>query len=219
MTLPMTLKNSNNILKKATFIVKIGSLCTAMLVLAACYLPQRFDSEIEIDASGYYSMIFDGYIVDVGLYQGLLDGSINEEQETEKVAVLTRDLSRDTAMQNVEYFKQGHFRVTWERKGDLLKTKTVTFLRRNESMISLKYVSDAGLVEVMGRSIGKADKQRLAEMGLGMQGEIRVKSPIPALDHNATEVIQDKNDALAKWYVWRIQNIFQATPRLLLKIE
>ena len=215
----MTLKNRNKVLEKATFIAKIGSLCAAMLVLASCYLPQRFDSEIEIDAAGYYSMIFDGYIVDLGLYQGLLDGSINEEQETEKVAVLTRDLSRDTAMQNVEYFKQGHFRVTWERKGDLLKTKTVTFLRRNESMISLKYVADAGLVEVMGKSIGKADMQRLAEMGLGMQGEIRVRSPIPALDHNATEVIQDKNDELAKWYVWRIKNIFQTTPRLLLKIE
>ncbi len=86
-------------------------------------------------------------------------------------------------------------------------------------MISLKYVAGTGLVEMMGRSIGKADKQRLAESGLGMQGEIRVKSPIPALDHNASEVIQDKNDELTKWYVWRIKNIFQATPRLLLKIE
>ncbi len=69
-----------------------------MLVLASCYLPQRFDSEIEVDAAGYYSMIFDGYIVDVGLYQGLLDGSINEEKEAEKVVVLLRDLSRDSAM-------------------------------------------------------------------------------------------------------------------------
>ena len=206
-------------MKKITFLTKISTLCGAMLVLASCYLPQRFDSEIEVDAAGYYSMIFDGYIVDVGLYQGLLDGSINEEQEAEKVVVLLRDLSRDSAMQKVEYYKQGHFRVTWERKGDLLKTKTVTFLRRNESMISLKYVAGTGLVEMMGRSIGKADKQRLAESGLGMQGEIRVKSPIPALDHNASEVIQDKNDELTKWYVWRIKNIFQATPRLLLKIE
>ncbi len=215
----MTLKNANTVLKKTAFLTKLGVVCAAALVLTSCYLPQRFDSEIEVDAAGYYSMIFDGYIVDVGLYEGLLNGSISEEQEAEKVAVLMRDLSRDSAMQNVEYYKQGHFRVTWERKGDLLKTKTVTFLRRNESMISLKYVAGTGLVEVMGRSIRKADRQRLAEMGLGMQGEIRVKSPIPALDHNATEVIQDKNDELAKWYVWRIKNIFQSTPRLLLKIE
>ena len=215
----MTLKNANTVLKKTAFLTKLGVVCAAALVLTSCYLPQRFDSEIEVDAAGYYSMIFDGYIVDVGLYEGLLNGSISEEQEAEKVAVLMRDLSRDTAMQNVEYYKQGHFRVTWERKGDLLKTKTVTFLRRNESMISLKYVAGTGLVEVMGRSIRKADRQRLAEMGLGMQGEIRVKSPIPALDHNATEVIQDKNDELTKWYVWRIKNIFQSTPRLLLKIE
>ena len=215
----MTLKNANTVLKKTAFLTKLGVVCAAALVLTSCYLPQRFDSEIEVDAAGYYSMIFDGYIVDVGLYEGLLNGSISEEQEAEKVAVLMRDLSRDTAMQNVEYYKQGHFRVTWERKGDLLKTKTVTFLRRNESMVSLKYVAGTGLVEVMGRSIRKADRQRLAEMGLGMQGEIRVKSPIPALDHNATEVIQDKNDELTKWYVWRIKNIFQSTPRLLLKIE
>ncbi|MCK5547110.1 MAG: hypothetical protein KAI27_07030, partial [Rhodospirillaceae bacterium] len=81
-------------MKQITFLAKISALCGAMLVLTSCYLPQRFDAEIEIDAAGYYSMIFDGYIVDVGLYEGLLNGSISEEQEAEKVAVLMRDLSR-----------------------------------------------------------------------------------------------------------------------------
>jgi len=192
---------------------------TVMLVLSSCYLPQRFDAEIEIDSAGYYSMIFDGYIADVGLFQKIQSGELSEEEEAQKVAYVESDLSRDTAVQNLEYFKQGHFRIKWERKGDLLKSKTVTFLRRNESMLSLKYVSDAGLIEMMGRSIRKSDREKIAQMGLGMQGEIRLKSSLPVVDHNASEVIQDKTDELSKWYVWRIKDIFQSTPRILLKIE
>lgn len=215
----MTLTNNCSTFKIRNFLNKITVIAVATIVLSSCYLPQRFDAEIEIDAAGFYSMIFDGYIAEVGLYQSIQNGDLSDEQEAEKVAAIEGDLSRDPAVQNLEYFKQGHFRVKWERKGDLIKSKTVTFLRRNESMLSLKYVSDAGLIEMMGRSIRQSDREKIAQMGLGMQGEIRLKSSLPVVDHNATEVIQDKNDQLSKWYVWRIKDIFQSTPRILLKIE
>ncbi|MDH5489280.1 MAG: hypothetical protein OEX17_05055 [Rhodospirillaceae bacterium] len=209
----------DNTMKNNNFFIKTATAFAALLVLSSCYLPQRFDAEIEVDAAGYYSMIFDGYIADVGLYQSLQSGDLNEEQEAEKVAILEGDLSRDSSVQSLEYFKLGHFRIKWERKGDLIKSKTVTFLRRNESMLSLKYVSDAGLIEMMGRSIRQSDREKIAQMGLGMQGEIRLKTPLLVVDHNATEVKQDKNDETSQWYIWRIANIFQSTPRILLKIE
>lgn len=206
-------------MKRISFLTKIGSIILAGLVISSCYLPQRFDAEIEVDAAGYYSMSFDGYIVDVDFYQALQKGDMSEEKELEKIATIERDITRDSAVKEFEYFKQAHFRVKWERKGDLLKTRAVTFLRRSESMISLKYVAGTGLIEMMGRPLGKENKERLANMGLGMAGEIRLKTSLPPLDHNAHEIIDDKNDELTKWYVWRIKDIFQATPRILLKIE
>ncbi len=194
-------------------------IAAAVVVLASCYLPARFDAEIEIDAAGFYSLKFDGYLADVSLYQKLKQGELTPEQEVERIAVVERDMARDSAASDFEYFKEGHFRIKWERSGDLLTAKTVTFLRRNESMISLKYVANTGMIEMMGRSLGKKDRQRLYDAGLAMSGEIRLKSPLPPVDHNATKVIDDKNDKTQKWYVWRIANIFQETPRLRLRIE
>lgn len=208
-----------NTLKIKKLFAKAVLLSMAGIFLGSCYMPARFDAEIELDAGGYYSLIFDGYIVDVGLFEKLRKGELTEAEETERIAVIERDMLRDVSVQDFRYYKEGHFYLKWERKGDLLKAKTVTFIRRNESILSLKYVEDAGLIEMKGRSMGKDDKDRLAAMGLGTMGEIRFKTSFPVLDHNATEVIDDKEDELAKWYVWRIQNIFQVTPRIVMTVQ
>lgn len=208
-----------NVLKINRILAKAAMLSLAGMVLASCYLPARFDAEIEIDAAGYYSMIFDGYVADIGLYEKLQKGELNEAEEAERIDVIRRDMERDVSVQDFKYYEKGHFYLKWERKGDLLKAKNVTFIRRNESILSLKYVEGTGLIEMMGRSISKTDKDRLAAMGLGTEGEIRLRTSIPALDHNAAEVIEDKDDPAYKWYVWRIKNIFQVTPRILLTVN
>ena len=42
-----------------------------MAVLSGCYLPLRFDAEIELSKRGYYSIIFDGYLVWVPFFDKL----------------------------------------------------------------------------------------------------------------------------------------------------
>ena len=38
------------------------------LMLTGCYLPASFDAELELSRTGLYKMSFDGFIVEVGLY-------------------------------------------------------------------------------------------------------------------------------------------------------
>ena len=199
--------------------LKAAALLCAGLVLASCYLPVRFDSEIIVDRAGYYDLKFEGYMAEVGLYQGLIDGKITPEQEQEKIAIIERDLTRDPDTKEFEYFREGHFKMTWERAGDLIAAKTVTFLRRNELILQLKYVENSGYVVLEGKSLTQDNRQQLADLGLNMQGQIRVKTDMPIKDHNATSTKKDPTDERFTWLVWDIASVMSPRPRAIFIIE
>ena len=194
-------------------------LLLAAGVLASCYLPVRFDSEIVVDRMGYYDFKFDGYMADVTLYNGIVKGEIKPAEEKEKVAVIERDFTRDPATKEFSYYRDGHFHVRWERAGDLLKSKTLTFLRANELIIQLKYVANSGYIVLEGKSIKAENRQRLLKAGLDMQGQIRVKTDMPIKDHNATSTKKDPRDPRFTWLVWDIQSIMSPRPRAIFIIE
>mgnify|MGYP006870595781 CR=1 FL=1 len=192
---------------------KLATVLCAGLVLASCYLPVRFDSESTVDRAGYYDMKFDGYMAEVGLDQGLIDGKITPEEEKKKIAIIERDFTRDPDTKEFEYFREGHFKVRWERSGDLLAVKTVTFVRRNELILQLKYVENSGYIVLEGKSITKENRNRLAKSGLNMQGQIRVKTDMKIKDHNATSTKQDPNNKRFTWLVWDIASVHSPRPR------
>ena len=199
--------------------VRAGALLAAAALLASCYLPVRFDSEIVLDRAGYYDFRFDGYMAEVTLYDELTKGELTPDQEKEKVGVIERDFARDPSTKEFKYYRDGHFRVRWERAGDLLKVKTMTFLRSNELIIQLKYVADTGYVVLEGKSIKAENRQRLRDMGLNMQGQIRVKTDMPIKDSNANQTKADPKDPRFKWLVWDINSIMSPRPRAIFIIE
>ena len=48
------------------------------------------------------------------------------------MATIVNDFKRDKAVKEIKYFKQARFKVNWQKKGDLMRARMVTFLRRNE---------------------------------------------------------------------------------------
>ena len=190
-------------------VVLVGS------ALTGCYLPVRFDAEIEITRAGYYDVIFDGYLVSVPLYQGLREAKISPLEENGKVDAIRRDLIRDSAVKEFKYFKQGYFKVNWRRKGDLLRTKMVTFLRRNATILILKYVKTTGLITVQTAPIAKANARRLRESGLDTQGQLRVKTDARVVDHNAGRMV-DGPQRGQKIYVWDVKSLLDPPPKIVL---
>lgn len=207
------------LLRARAAIVKIATLSVVGLVLASCYLPARFDSEITLDSRGYYKLIFDGYLVDVSLYRGLRDGKIKPAEEKAKVAIIKSDLTRDPDTKQYKYYGKGIFLVKWSSSGDLLAAKTVTFLRQTELMLQLKYLEKSGTIVLSGKSISRQNQKRLANIGLGMQGEIRVKTDLPIKSSNATRQVKDPKDPRYKWLVWDIPNIFAPPPHAVFLIR
>ena len=67
---------------KGLRILALGAFLAA--VLGGCYIPVRFDAEIELTRGGYYDMIFDGYMADVGLFDGINKGKISPARKERK---------------------------------------------------------------------------------------------------------------------------------------
>ena len=85
--------------------VRIAATMVLTALLAGCYLPIRFDAEIEVTRNGYYSVVFDGYLVSVPLFRELREGTISPLEENEKVATIVNDFKRDKAVKEIKYFK------------------------------------------------------------------------------------------------------------------
>ena len=200
---------------KGLRILALGAFLAA--VLGGCYIPVRFDAEIELTRGGYYDMIFDGYMADVGLFDCINKGKISPAEERKKVESIKTDITRDKSAKEFAYVEQGHFKINWRKSGDLIRARMVVFLRRNEKFFTIKYVKTTGLVSMEGVALAPSNAKKLFDMGLNSQGQIRVKTDAKVISHNATK-IRDKNKA-KKIYVWQIKSILDPVPRLTISLR
>ena len=184
---------------------------TAIVALSSCYLPGSFDAEIELSRTGLYKMTFDGYIVHVPLYDDLRQNKLTKEQQDEKIAIVINDFKRDGDTKEVSYFGQGAFKVVWQTSGDITRTKNVTFFRRNENMLSLLYDEKEGTIAIAGKYVKKQDAERILQMGLNVQGVLRVKTDARIIAHNAQRVTKD---GLTTIYGFRLNSVTDPSPRM-----
>ncbi len=180
--------------------------------LSSCYLPASFDAEIDISRSGFYSIVFEGYLAEINLFNAIEAGKLTRKEEAAKVKILETDFGRDSATKEFSYFRQGHFKVKWEKSGDILVSKMVSFVRRNENMFSISYNKKKALVTVQGKQISKINAKRLTDAGLGMKGQLRIKTDARVIKHNANKVKQGKGRN--KIYIWNIKSPFDPAPSL-----
>jgi hypothetical protein len=183
----------------------------AVIALSSCYLPGSFDAEIELSRTGLYKMTFDGYIVDVQLYDDLRQNKLSKQQQEEKIAAIIADFKRDGDTKEVSYFGQGAFKVIWQTSGDITRTAQVTFFRRNENMLSILYSEKEGTITLQTKYIKKQDAERILQMGLNVQGVLRVKTDARIISHNAQRVTKD---GLTTIYGFRMTSITDPSPRM-----
>ncbi|MCP5373547.1 MAG: hypothetical protein H6907_17600 [Hyphomicrobiales bacterium] len=182
-----------------------------LLPLVGCYLPVWFDAEVRISRQGYYDALFDGYLISLPFASDLAAGKLGAGQEKDESAKVVADLKRDSAVTQADYVRKGRFKVHWARKGDIIRQKMMTFVRRNEQILSLKYVKTTGMLTLEGRSLRGSDIQRLRQQGFTVQGELRVITPAAVASHNAQKVVRKGFDHI---YVWKIKDWGDPAPKL-----
>jgi hypothetical protein len=184
-----------------------------VVAVAGCYFPVRFDAEIKISRYGAYSMHFDGYLVDVQLYDAMRQKKLDEEEQEKRIARIETDFRRESSTKIYEYIKEGHFRVNWRRNGDILRSKMVSFVRRNENILSILYVKKKGPISVQATPIAKKTAKHLIDMGLDMQGQLRVKTDARVVSHNAQHVLEDKTTG-QKVFVRNVKSALEPFPKI-----
>ncbi len=191
-----------------------------VFVLAGCYLPVRYDAEIDLSRTGYYEFFFDGYIAKFQLYRDIVDGNIDRREEQAQVAIIKEDFERDPGTQAFEYFTKGHFRVNYQRSGDLLRSRTMTFFRRNELFFTMGYNNETGQITMMGKSLKRDNRERIRAEGLDSSGELRLFTDGRVVSHNATTVRPFPNKGPGyQLYTWKIPNILAPTPVLKIQVH
>ena len=199
-------------------ILALGAFLSALL--GGCYMPVRFDAEIEIHRTGTYDFKFDGYMTSVELYKGLREGKIDAAAERKKIELIKTDFTRDTSVKEFKYFKQGHFKVNWHRNGDLIKSKSVSFFNStSEYIIGMRYNKKTRKISMSTKSVKKTAKKQLLDIGLNWTGKVRVFTDAKAVSHNATTVKKNKRlGGRFMTYTWDIKNIFTPTSNMVIQI-
>ena len=189
-------------------------------LLSGCYIPIRFDAEIEIHRTGAYDSKFDGYMASVEFYKGLREGKIDAAKEREKAEIIKVDFNRDPSVKEFKYFKQGHFKVNWHRNGDLIRAKSVSFFNStSEYILGMRYNKKTRKITISTKSVAKSAKKRLRDLGLVWSGKVRVFTDAKVLSHNATSVKKNKRlGGRFMTYTWDIKNIFTPTTSMVIQI-
>lgn len=180
------------------------------LALSSCYIPDKFKGELRLSRYGDYALSYEGDLIWAPILHEYAKGNITLDNEEEKNNNIYKDLVRDTAIRDLKRVGKGRFHVKYERLGRLKKVQLTSLLRRDARLISLKSNED-GTIIIDANGVKASDAQRMAELGLGMEGEFRITTDARVLRHNATEV---RPFGQYRVYVWKIENALSPTPTL-----
>src|ERR1043165_9659739 len=90
--------------------LSVSAVFLMLAALCSCYMPARFDAEIEITRFGTYTLPFEGYIAQLELYNDIRVKKITADEEAKRVQIIKDDFTRDSSTKSFEYFKQGFFK-------------------------------------------------------------------------------------------------------------
>ena len=183
-----------------------------LLSLAACYVPDKFRAELRLSRYGDYAVSYQGDLIYAPILHDYADGKITAENEAERNNNIYKDLIRDPAIKDLQRVGKGRFHASYERSGRLGSVQLTAFLRRDARLLSLKSQED-GTIIVRGNGVKPGDAQRMAELGIGMEGEFRITTDAHVVSHNATEV-----RAFGQYtvYIWKIENPLSPSPQLVM---
>lgn len=163
-----------------------------------------------------FAMAYYGQLTWAPLYVNLFRGETTTEKADRTEAVVRRDLLRDAAFTRVEPLGQGRFDVAYERIGRIEGTSLVTFVRRNEDILTIRADSE-GRTTIRARSILPEQAEPLIQAGLGMRGLLRVVTDARVVEHNADDVRPFQE----AWriYEWRVDGFDAPAPQIVLQLD
>ncbi|MBL8631393.1 MAG: hypothetical protein JNM81_17290 [Rhodospirillaceae bacterium] len=204
------------LLKRIT-IWLVGAV-TSLTLLSSCWLPEQFETEVRFTSLGAYGVTYIGIITYAPLYGKIVRGEISKEDADRQIQQYLKFLKGDSAFKEINSIGSGRFQVKYMKEGQFAGNKqSFNFISRQGAMFRLRTTEDAKMVlGGSGQALLYAD--RFEEVGLKMQGLVRVVTDAEVLEHNANFVRQSRTPGFVQ-YDWRIRSLRDPPPRLIAKLK
>ncbi len=202
--------------RSAAWAVRLTAAAVAgLLVLAACYLPTRFQADVTYNVNGDWSLTFDGTLAYGGLIPGLMPDNPTPAQLAERVKSVTNDMMRDPGFTSVQYLNNGQYQVAYARTGNIYTQTGITFLRTDSRILQISYIKTSNQIWIRGTTVPTAQRKWITDAGLTMQGDVRITTAAPVLEHNATSTRSAANGATT--YIWAIRGVDAPGAKLIIQ--
>ncbi len=191
---------------------------TCLALLSSCWFPEQFETEIRFTSTGLYGVTYIGVITYAPLFGKIARGEISKEDADRQIQQHLKFLKGDSAFKEVNSIGSGRFQVKYMKEGQFAGNKqSFNFISRQGAMFRLRTTEDAKMVLAgSGQALLYAD--RFEEVGLKMQGLMRVVTDAEVLEHNANFVRKSRTPGFVQ-YDWRIRNLRDVPPRLIAKLK
>ena len=190
----------------------------ALIALAAsvtaCWFPEEFEVEIEIDEKGRVEMTYEGILGFLPVRAEVLAGKLLSRSDMAKIDEISEELQDDGGCSSARHVGAGRFAVRCEREGTT--RSAVEFLSSELSIFQVRPVG-GGVVEFGGTEIGSDDLAKLKQIGIQMKGRVRLRVEGEVLEHNAQK--EPSLLALRSYYEWNIDSLDDPRPFLRLRME
>ncbi|MEL0105884.1 MAG: hypothetical protein VW802_02950 [Rhodospirillaceae bacterium] len=163
-------------------------------------------------------MTFIGFMTKVDVFHKLSQKKLSDAELDEKLKIIEKDFRRSKNTKEFSIFdrKRAIFKVKWEKSGDILKDRMVTFFRRNEALLNIIYNKNKDTVTIQGAAIAKSQKKRLLDIGLNTTGVIKIKTDARIIRSNANSERKRRDGKRGKEFTWNISSILAPKPVLVI---
>lgn len=182
------------------------------ILLTSCYLPRDFTIDLSMERNGDYRLSYRGLLVQPNIAQGLLDATLDEDAEEDKVAKLIADLKRDSSVRQLTYAGKGVFNIVYEKRGNIIREKSFVFVRRQSRILEMFFHKDRNTVEIRGGFVPDQYLDRLTALGYQMTGKIEFRTTAGIRSHNAAEFREISGQNRLRW---EIRSITDPVPNVI----
>ncbi len=185
-------------------IVRIATMTVAALSLAACLLPEKFETSIRFKPDGGYSYNYDGTAVHFIAAAAIKEKGSLPAKDEEGLKREAEKASKAPGVQKMTYTGNGRYDVRIEEEakaGQQVHTLRIFGIAREKD----------GTFAVTVPAMKEKDRENLRSLGIKVDGKAEVFLPANAkvIEHNATGT----PGMLSKSYSWKI-NGFDDRPMI-----
>jgi hypothetical protein len=180
-------------------------IATSLLMLQ-CWWPETFTATLDINIDRTYTFRYEGVLAFAPAVAEIKKSGKLEPRVERKLKEAETKLAQEGGFKKFTYVGDGRYQVSYEKSG--IVDRQVKLFGDDIEIVTLTPTTEG--IEISGLSVNDNARQQLNEIGLGLDGTVRVLSGLKVVQHNAQK--SPSFGGLVGSYEWRLRLDSAAQP-------